>query len=55
MRYTKGFFAELPDDYGKGHLPSVRLDASHLKQFIWRNASVAGLTLSIFSIATMVI
>jgi len=52
MRHVRGFFAGLPDDYGKGHLPSLRLDAGQVKDFVWRNASVLGLAIAI---ATMVI
>lgn len=47
MRYAKGSFASLPNNFGKGHLPSPALDASRAWQFIYKYASVIGLAIAI--------
>ena len=47
MRYAKGTFAKLPDDLGRGHLPSARIDASQAWQFVYRHAPVIGLGIAI--------
>jgi len=45
----RGTFDPYEPYIGKGHLPSLRLDASQVKDFVWRNASVAGLAIALIT------
>ena len=47
MKYNNPWFEALPNDYGKGHLPSIKIDLAHAKDILYDNASVIGLTIAI--------
>ncbi len=45
-----GCFSELPSVYGRGHIPSVRIAGNDLKHFVFSNASVIGLAITLATI-----
>jgi len=51
-RLTNSNWNNLPNDFGKGRLPSLYFDVQDTKDFLYRNASIIGLAIAI---TTMVV